>query len=92
MFRLASSTPETATPLRLTLRRAGAGIALSGAVALWLWALPVLLTRDGFALRGGAACTQASYRDPVTGRDQPAPSTRIARQEPCRLATSGARP
>ena len=92
MFSLTSSTPETATPLRLTLRRVGVGITLSGAVALWLWALPVLLTRDGFVSPGGASCAGASYRDPVTGRDQPAPSTRIARQEPCRLATSEARP
>lgn len=91
MFSLTSSTPETATPLRLTLRRIGAGIALSGAVTLWLWTLPVLLTRDGFVSPGGASCARAGYRDPVTGLHTPAPSTRIARQEPCRPPTSGAR-
>lgn len=91
MFEL-SSTVKAATPPRLTLRRASAGIALLGAVALWLWALPALMMRDGFVLRGDDSCQHATYRDPVTGRPQPAPSTRIALHEPYPSATCGDRP
>ncbi|HEY5797181.1 MAG TPA: hypothetical protein VIU82_19405 [Bosea sp. (in: a-proteobacteria)] len=83
MFELSSSATPTAPSLHLTLRRAGAAIALIGAVALWLWALPTLVTHDGFVLRGRDACAQASYRDPVIGQSRPAPSVRIAVKDIC---------
>ena len=74
------------------LRRAGAGIAMLAAIAVWLWALPALLTRDGFFVGDGDACRHAAYRDPVTGQPRPAPSTRIAVREHCMVTAYGGRP
>jgi hypothetical protein len=90
MFKLSSPAPHAALSPHLTLRRAGIGIALLGAVALWLWALPTLLTRDGFIPRGDA-CAPASYRDPVTGQSRPAPSVRTAASAACPAPPSSGR-
>ena len=57
-----------------TVLRAAAGAAILLVIALWLWALPALLSRQGFVLRGDEACAQPTWRDPVTGRANPAPS------------------
>lgn len=92
MFELSSSAPHTASSPGLTLRRALAGIALLGGVALWLWALPALVMGDGFRPGGGDPCAQASYRDPVTGQSRPAPSARFTVREACTAAASGGRP
>ncbi|HEV7256558.1 MAG TPA: hypothetical protein VGN82_02140 [Bosea sp. (in: a-proteobacteria)] len=81
MLKLTSPAPQTALS-HLTLRRTGIAIALLGAVALWLWALPTLLTRDGFISRGDA-CAPASYRDPVTGQSRPAPTIQAAASGTC---------
>lgn len=85
MFELSSSAPATPPSPHLRLRRAGAAIALIGAVALWLWALPALVTHDGFVLRGRDACALASYRDPVTGQSRPAPSAQVTGKDMCPL-------
>lgn len=59
---------------RRTALRTAAAAAVLAVLALWLWALPALLARPGFVLRGDEACVQASWRDPVTGRSSPAPA------------------
>ncbi len=92
MFALSSSAPGTASSPGLKRRRIVAGIALPGGVALWLWALPALATRDGFLPRGGDPCAQARYRDPLTGQSRPAPSARVTLREACTAAASGGRP
>lgn len=91
MIKLISSDPQA--PLRrLTLGRAVAGIALLGALTLWLWALPALVMRDGFILRGSDVCAQAAYRDPVIGQSRPAPATHDTVRRLCATSTPGARP
>jgi len=59
---------------RRTALRSASAVAILVVLALWLWALPALLARQGFVLRGDEACAQASWRDPVTGRSMPAPA------------------
>ncbi|OYW65480.1 MAG: hypothetical protein B7Z40_12515 [Bosea sp. 12-68-7] len=87
MSKLSLATPVTAFP---HLARAVAGLALMAALSLWLWAVPSLLARDGFALRGDAACETKAYRDPVTGRVRPAPSPHRATTGRCPARSDGA--
>lgn len=71
---------------RQTVLKAATGFAILLVVALWLLALPALLSRQGFVLRGDEGCAQSSWRDPVTGRTRPAPSHR------CATGRTGSRP
>ncbi len=86
MSKLSLATPVTAFP---HLARALVGLALMGTLSLWLWALPSLLARDGFVLRGDAACDTKAYRDPVTGRVRPAPAPHLAATGRCPARTDG---
>jgi hypothetical protein len=86
MTKLSLATPGVSSSL---LARALAGLVLVGVLALWLWALPSLLARDGFVLRGETACETKAYRDPVTGRFRPAPSPRLATTAHCPARSDG---
>ncbi|MDP3255294.1 MAG: hypothetical protein Q8S58_08165 [Bosea sp. (in: a-proteobacteria)] len=86
MTKLSLATSRASSPL---LARALAGLVLVGAFALWLWALPSLLARDGFVLRDETACETKAYRDPVTGRFRPAPSPRLATTAHCPAYSDG---
>ncbi|WP_210203923.1 hypothetical protein [Bosea sp. 124] len=88
MIELSLPAAPAASRLRCTLMRVCAGIALLGAVGLWLWALPALLRQDGLTPRDGAICRHGGYRDPVTGRPLPPSSARTA----CPAAVPGGRP
>lgn len=86
MTQLSLATPGASSSL---LTRALAGLLLVGALALWLWALPSLLARDGFIQRGETVCETKAYRDPVTGRFRPAPSPRLATNAHCPARSDG---
>jgi hypothetical protein len=62
------SIPSANAMPRLQLRRVARGLVLLAIVALWLLAIPALLTRDGLSRHDGACPT---WRDPVTGRTLP---------------------
>lgn len=87
MSKLSLAAPVTVFP---HLARALAGLALMGALLLWLWALPSLLALDGFVLRGDAACETKAYRDPGTGRVRPAPSPHRTTTARCPARSDGA--
>ncbi|MDP3408326.1 hypothetical protein [Bosea sp. (in: a-proteobacteria)] len=72
--------------------RALTAILVTGAVLLWLWALPSLVTRGGFTRSASELCSQASYRDPVSGRTQAAPAPHASAPAPCGATVPGARP
>lgn len=78
MTNLASSTLSIPDLRRIgwrrTALRSAAAAAILGVLALWLWALPTLLSRQGFVQRGDESCAGAAWRDPVTGRSLPAPT------------------
>jgi hypothetical protein len=80
MTDLAVSIMTVPHPRRIAWFRTGfrtaTGIATLALIALWLWALPALLSRQGFVQRGDEVCAQPGWRDPVTGRPSPAPSHR----------------
>lgn len=65
---LQHSVPSADVMPRLELRRVALGVFVFAAIALWLLALPALLTRDGLARQDGACPV---WRDPVTGRTVP---------------------
>jgi hypothetical protein len=80
MTDLALSPMQLPHPRRAGLRRlvlrAATALAVVVTVSLWLLALPALLSRQGFVLRSDEGCPQSAWRDPVTGRPSPAPTSR----------------